>query len=48
MERAHIPAERFSIGGSADNIPVAAEATEEGRARNRRVDIVVLEPKPAH
>jgi chemotaxis protein MotB len=44
-ERANIPPERFSIGGWADNAPVATEADEKGRSRNRRVDIVVLEPK---
>lgn len=33
---------RMSIAGYADNAPVASNATEEGRARNRRVDIVIL------
>jgi chemotaxis protein MotB len=44
MERsAAIAPERFLIGGSADNAPVSSNETEQGRARNRRVDIIVLE-----
>ena len=34
--------ERFSVAGYADTAPVASNDTEEGRARNRRVDIVIL------
>jgi len=37
-----VPRERMSIAGYADVAPVASNATEEGRARNRRVDIVIL------
>jgi chemotaxis protein MotB len=33
---------RMAIAGFADTAPVADNETEEGRARNRRVDIVVL------
>jgi len=33
---------RFAVAGYADYHPVAANDTAEGRARNRRVDIVVL------
>jgi chemotaxis protein MotB len=44
--RAGMPSSRFSIGGSADNSPVSVDGTEHGRARNRRVDIVVLENLP--
>ena len=40
--RFEIPTERFAIAGYADTAPVAANDTEEGRARNRRVDIVIL------
>jgi chemotaxis protein MotB len=40
--RFEIPTERFAIAGYADTAPVASNDTEEGRARNRRVDIVVL------
>jgi|ERR1043166_1339066 chemotaxis protein MotB len=41
-ERFGVPRERMAIVGYADNAPVASNATEQGRALNRRVDIVVL------
>lgn len=37
-----IPSGRLAIAGYADTAPVSGNDTEEGRARNRRVDIVVL------
>ncbi len=37
-----VPRERMSIAGYADVSPVASNDTEEGRAKNRRVDIVIL------
>jgi len=37
-----VPETRLSIGGYADNAPLADNETEEGRARNRRVDIIIL------
>ena len=37
-----LPRERMSIAGFADTAPVAPNDTPEGRAHNRRVDIVVL------
>ena len=37
-----IPRERFGIAGYADTIPVDSNATPEGRAHNRRVDIAIL------
>jgi chemotaxis protein MotB len=37
-----VPRERLSIAGYADTSPLGANDTEEGRARNRRVDIVIL------
>jgi len=40
--RFQIPRERMAIAGYADTAPVASNDTEQGRARNRRVDIVVL------
>ncbi len=40
--RFRVPDNRLSIGGYADNDPAADNSTEEGRARNRRVDIVIL------
>jgi chemotaxis protein MotB len=36
--------ERMAIVGYADTVPVASNDTEEGRARNRRVDIVLVSP----
>jgi chemotaxis protein MotB len=40
--RFQIPRERMAIAGYADTAPVAPNDHEQGRARNRRVDIVVL------
>ena len=37
-----LPKERFAIGGYADTAPVDTNDTAEGRAHNRRVDIVIL------
>ena len=37
-----LPRSRMSIAGYADTAPVAANDTEVGRAKNRRVDIVLL------
>jgi chemotaxis protein MotB len=37
-----LPAQRLSVAGFADQRPVADNSTEEGRAQNRRVDVVVL------
>jgi chemotaxis protein MotB len=49
-----VPSERLSVAGYAENAPVGSNESEEGRMRNRRVDIVVLnktgisaEPSPA-
>jgi chemotaxis protein MotB len=49
-----IPRERLAIAGYAETTPVDSNDTAEGRAHNRRVDIVILnssgwinEPKPA-
>jgi chemotaxis protein MotB len=33
---------RFSVVGRADTVPVAANDTPEGRARNRRVDLIIV------
>lgn len=37
-----VPQQRMSIAGYSDTAPIASNETEQGRARNRRVDIVVL------
>jgi chemotaxis protein MotB len=34
--------QRFQVSGFADTVPLASNDTEEGRAYNRRVDIVIL------
>jgi chemotaxis protein MotB len=41
-ERYQIPPERMSVAGYAENAPADTNETEEGRAHNRRVDVVVL------
>jgi chemotaxis protein MotB len=40
--RFQVPRSRLAIGGYAEVAPVASNDTEEGRARNRRVDVVIL------
>ena len=40
--RFEIPFQRLAIAGYADTVPVADNDTPEGRARNRRVDLVIL------
>jgi len=35
---------RFQIAGFADTMPVATNNNEEGRAQNRRVDVIILDP----
>ena len=37
-----LPEDRFAIGGYADTVPLDSNSTPEGRAHNRRVDIVIL------
>jgi chemotaxis protein MotB len=38
----HVPYDRMAIVGYADTMPLESNDTEEGRARNRRVDLVIL------
>ncbi|ADK80700.1 flagellar motor protein MotB [Sediminispirochaeta smaragdinae] len=33
---------QFQVAGFADTVPLASESTEEGKAYNRRVDIIIL------
>ena len=40
-----VPRERLSIAGYADTDPLDSNDTEQGRQRNRRVDIVILNEK---
>jgi chemotaxis protein MotB len=41
-KRCQIPADRLAVAGYADTCPVDTNDTPEGRARNRRVDVVIL------
>ena len=41
-DRFRVPHSRLSVAGYADVAPIASNASEEGRAKNRRVDIVIL------
>ena len=45
LKHPNVHPERLSVSGYAEFHPVAENGTEEGRARNRRVDIVVLAGK---
>jgi chemotaxis protein MotB len=42
VECCGVARERLSVAGYAENAPAGDNATEEGRMRNRRVDIVIL------
>jgi len=42
-----IPHERLAVVGYADTVPVASDDTEEGRSKNRRVDLVILNQRLA-
>ena len=51
--RYEVPRQRMAIAGYADTVPKDSNETEEGRAHNRRVDVVILnqqvimqEPRP--
>jgi chemotaxis protein MotB len=40
-----LPAYRLSAVGRADTAPVASNSSEEGRAQNRRIEIILLPPE---
>ncbi len=44
VEEAGVNAEKVSVVGYGDTQPVASNASEEGRIKNRRVEILVLKP----
>ena len=43
-QRHEIDSTRFSLAGYADTRPIADNATAEGRARNRRIEVVITTP----
>jgi len=43
-----VAAQRISIDGRGSREPIASNDTPENRAKNRRVEIFVAEPAPAH
>jgi chemotaxis protein MotB len=40
-QSANIPAQRLSVKGFADTVPLESNATADGRGRNRRIEIIV-------
>ena len=46
LEHSHANPSQLSVAGYAEFHPIASNATPEGRARNRRVDIVFLQSPP--
>ena len=46
LEHSHANPAQLSVAGYAEYHPIASNATPEGRARNRRVDIVFLQGSP--
>ncbi|MGV3525319.1 MAG: flagellar motor protein MotB [Candidatus Sericytochromatia bacterium] len=47
LEMGALPPDRFSVAGYGEYRPIAPNGSESGRARNRRVDIVILNPQAA-
>lgn len=45
IENEKLPPQRFGVAGYAEFRPVDSNATEEGRDRNRRVEIVIMAEK---
>jgi chemotaxis protein MotB len=41
-ETTNLPISRFAVAGYGDSVPVASNDSEDGRARNRRVDVVIM------
>lgn len=46
VEKHHFPAEFLAAAGYAEHAPLADNSTVEGKQKNRRVDIVILNPLP--
>jgi chemotaxis protein MotB len=47
IERTHLAPERVQPAGRADTDPAMSNDTEEGRRRNRRIEIILLPPRPS-
>ena len=45
IAQTRLPANRLSAVGRADTAPLASNASEEGRAQNRRIEIILLPPE---
>jgi flagellar motor protein MotB len=45
VDRGGVPAERITAYGRGPHQPLAANTTREGRALNRRVDVLLLHPR---
>jgi chemotaxis protein MotB len=43
LTAANVPENRFQVAGFADTVPMSRNDTPEGRANNRRVDIIILD-----
>ncbi|HYZ85202.1 MAG TPA: flagellar motor protein MotB, partial [Bryobacteraceae bacterium] len=41
-QRFHVPRAQMAVSGYADTFPVGDNGTEQGRAQNRRVDILIM------
>lgn len=41
-DKFNVPMQRLAVSGYADVAPIASNDNEEGRARNRRVDVIIL------
>lgn len=46
-QKCGLPLKRFAVAGYSDTVPVDTNETAEGRARNRRVDVVILTVAPS-
>jgi chemotaxis protein MotB len=44
IDRTHLAPERVQPAGRADTDPVVSNDTEDGRRRNRRIEIILLPP----
>lgn len=45
ISQTKLPPNHLSASGRADTVPVASNASEDGRAQNRRIEIILLPPE---